>query len=205
SSCAARRAATPSRRFPPCSPRRIRRPPSPPGSRSGAAGACATTTSPSLSSTPSLGAVFMAWPTSQDYNEAVQSPRTSFSDPELRQGEAVCNALGLPLPCSGNFADVYALQTPQRKWAVKCFTRQIPGLRERYVEISKYLAQVNLPFMVEFKFLDQGIRVRGECYPVLKMHWVEGSALNTFVKQQLDKPPVLHTLSQISEKMAVRL
>src|SRR5262249_55085829 len=52
---------------------------------------------------------------------------------------------------------------------------------------------------------DQGIRVRGGWYPVLKLHWVEGIALNTFVQQQLGKPPVLHTLSQIWVKMAVRL
>src|SRR5262249_48061599 len=92
----------------------------------------------------------MAWPMSQDYNEAIQNPALCFADPELKTGEAVTNALGLPVPCSGNFADVYAVTTPQRKWAVKCFTREIPGLRERYVEISKYLAQAPLPFMVEF-------------------------------------------------------
>ena len=147
----------------------------------------------------------MTWPTSQDYNEAIQNPTSSFSDPELRQGKVVCNPMGLPLPCSGNFADVYAFQTPQRQWAVKCFTRQIPGLRERYVQVSKYLSQLQLPFMVEFKFLEEGLRIRGQWYPVLKMHWVEGIALNAFVRQQLDKPPVLHTLCQIWVKMASRL
>ena len=52
-----------------------------------------------------------------------------FADAELKQGEAVTNALGLPQPCSGNFADVYAVQAGARKWAVKWFTRQIPGLQ----------------------------------------------------------------------------
>jgi hypothetical protein len=49
----------------------------------------------------------VSWPVSQDYNEAVQDPGASFGDPELRAAEAVTNALGLPMPCSGNFADVY--------------------------------------------------------------------------------------------------
>src|SRR3954470_6109833 len=138
----------------------------------------------------------MPWPMSQDYNEAVQDPAFSFADPDLKQGEAVCNALGIPQPCSGNFADVYALQSGQRKWAVKCFTRQIPGLQERYVQISSYLKQVALPFMVEFTFLEQGIRVRGQWYPVLKMQWVEGAQLNTFVRDNLDKPQLLQTLCQ---------
>jgi hypothetical protein len=51
----------------------------------------------------------MGWPLSQDYNEAVQSPARNVSDPDLRRGEAVVNALGLPAPCSGNFADVVLL------------------------------------------------------------------------------------------------
>src|SRR5262249_22222481 len=129
----------------------------------------------------------MAWPLSQDYNEAIQEPALCFSDAELKKGEVVCNAMGLPVPCSGNFADVYAVTTPQRKFAVKCFTRQIPGIRERYIEISKYLAKAQLPFMVEFNFLEQGIKIHNQWYPILKMHWVEGFTLNGFVKNNLDK------------------
>jgi WD40 repeat protein len=148
----------------------------------------------------------MSWPLSQDYNEAIQDPRGSFSDAELRTGEAVTNALGIPLPCSGNFADVYQVRCPSgARWAVKCFTREVHGLRERYHEISAYLRQVNLPFMVDFQYLEQGIRVRGRWYPILKMHWVEGFTLNAFVRDNLDKPVLLEKLSRIWLKMAERL
>ena len=71
-----------------------------------------------------------------------------------------------------------------------------PGLRERYREISKYLRQVNLPFMVDFQYLEQGIRVRGQWYPILKMQWVEGFLLNEFVRDNLDKKPILQSLGQ---------
>src|SRR5262249_50438670 len=98
-----------------------------------------------------------------------------------------------------------AVKSGAKKWAVKCFTREIPGLRERYVQISSYLKQVNLPFMVEFTFLEQGIRVRGQFFPVLKMQWVEGFQLNTFVKESLDKPQILQMLCQIWARLAVRL
>jgi WD40 repeat protein len=149
----------------------------------------------------------MAWPLSQDYNEAIQNPQTSFSDPELRQGQVVVNAFGIPQPCSGNFADVYAVECPatQTKWAVKCFTREVRGLRDRYSEISKYLQQVNLPFTVDFQYLEQGIRVAGRWYPVLKMHWIEGFTLNTFVRDMLDKPNMLEALGRIWVRMAHRL
>jgi WD40 repeat protein len=149
----------------------------------------------------------MAWPNSQDYNEALQNPLTSFSDPELRRGQVVTNALGLPQPCSGNFADVYAVECGggKTKWAVKCFTRQVSGLSERYSEIGKYLHLAKLPFMVDFKYLEQGIRVRGQWYPILKMEWVEGFVLNAFVRDNLDRKPVLQALGQIWLRMARRL
>jgi WD40 repeat protein len=144
----------------------------------------------------------MAWPVSQDYNEAIQSPAANFADPDLRGGLAAINALGLPMPYSGNFADVYQVSGPNGRWAVKCFTRQAAGLRERYVEISKHLRQAKLPFTVDFTYLERGIRVAGTWYPALKMQWVEGLTFNEFVRQHLDKPAMLEGLLQIWGRMA---
>src|SRR5262245_12338676 len=149
----------------------------------------------------------MAWPTSQDYFEAVQSPEVCFSDPDLKAGSVACNALGLPIPRSGNFADVYQVKaaTGSESWAVKCFTRQVPGLRDRYKELSTHLHQAKLPFSVEFKYLEQGIRIGGAWFPVLKMQWVEGHCLNDFVRDSLTKPAVLGALGLIWLKMGQRL
>ena len=148
----------------------------------------------------------MAWPISQDYNEAIQSPSSSFVEPELKGGEAVTNAMGMPMPRSGNFADVYEfVGASGAKWALKCFTRSVPGLQERYSEISKHLVQAKLPFTVDFTYLEKGIRIRGEWYPLLKMQWVEGFLLNEFVRNNLDKPALLDGLGQIWLRMAKRL
>jgi hypothetical protein len=148
----------------------------------------------------------MPWPLSQDYNELIQNPQTSFADAELRGGRAVANKLGIPIPCSGNFADVYEFYGASgSRWAIKCFTRQIPGLRERYREISQHLEKVRLPFMVDFTYLDQGIRVRGDWFPIVKMQWVNGLMLNQFVERNLDQPQVLEFLCQLWVKLAQRL
>src|SRR5262249_47553751 len=127
-------------------------------------------------------------------------------DAELRQTEARCNAIGIPMPRSGNFADVYEMSgSGGKKWAVKCFTRQVQDLRERYAAISAYLKQVNLPFMVDFSYLDRGINVKVQWYPILKMHWVEGFTLNEFVKEYADQPQYLELLGQIWVRLARRL
>jgi hypothetical protein len=145
----------------------------------------------------------MAWPLSQDYNEAIQSAAANFADPDLRRGAAVVNDLGLPMPFSGNFADVYQVACPDgSRWAVKCFTREVPRLRERYQEISKFLGQARLPFTVDFSFHQEGIRVAGRWYPVLKMQWVEGFTLNQFVGRFLDKPTMLEALLRLWTRMA---
>ncbi len=145
----------------------------------------------------------MPWPLSQDYNEAIQSPAANFADADLKKGQAAAGALGLPIPCSGNFADVYQVRCPDgSRWAVKCFTREVPGLRDRYQEISGWLKQAKLPFTVDFSYLEQGIRVRGQWHPVLKMQWVEGLTLNQFVRQYIDKPAMLEALLQIWGRMA---
>jgi hypothetical protein len=148
----------------------------------------------------------VAWPQSQDYNEAIQNPQSSFGDPELRGGQAVTNALGMPMPRSGNFADVYEfVGASGSKWALKCFTREVSGLQEAYREISKQLEQTRLPFMVDFQYLAMGLRIRGQRYPVLKMHWVEGFLLNEFVRNNLHKPARLEALIQVWLRMAKAL
>ncbi len=148
----------------------------------------------------------MSWPLPNDFNEAVQTPATAFADPDLKAGQAAVGPTGLPLPRSGNFADVYQiLGADGRNWAVKCFTRSVPGLDKRYDLVSKALAAANLPFTIPFTFLGQGIRVGGKWYPVLKMEWVDGLQLNQFVRENAGKPATLDALFGMWVKLCKRL
>ncbi len=140
----------------------------------------------------------MTWPQATDYNAAVQNPRLCFGDDDLRDGQVVGDLLGLPRPHSGNFADVYQIQgADKQSWAVKCFTRPVTGLRPRYQAITEHLRQTQRAFMVEFRYLDEGICIRGQWFPIVKMRWVEGFTLNDFICRQLDKPAVLERLARM--------
>jgi hypothetical protein len=147
----------------------------------------------------------MPWPTSTDYNEAIQNPQVCFADADLRQGEAA-GVMGLPTPFSGNFADVYKMVCPDgRSWAVKCFTRPVEGLHARYQAISDHLQERTRPFMVEFQYLEQGIKVKGEWFPAVKMSWVEGFALNQFVADHAPESGLLEKLAELWLKLAYQL
>lgn len=138
----------------------------------------------------------MSWPSPNDYNDVVQSPRTAFEDGALRSSLPECNALGLPKPRSGNFAVAYKLQSAGGNWAVKCFTRQPPqDSQQRYAAIAEYLDLHRSRYMVEFTYLERGIRVRSEWYPIVKMQWAEGDPLHIFVQKNLSNPAKLAQLA----------
>ena len=149
----------------------------------------------------------MAWPKTTDYHAAVQDPRISLGDEELRSGEVARTPLGLPMLWSGNFADVFKIHCPAtgNTWALKCFTREVRGLRDRYRSIAAHLEQAQLPFTVDFQYLERGIRIGGEWFPVLKMRWVEGLTLNQFAEEHLERPANLKMLLDLWVKLAARL
>jgi len=142
-----------------------------------------------------------SWPTPQDYNEAVQSPLVSFADPELRLGRAELDLLGLPRPISGAFASVYKLNCPHRAWAVRCFLRTVDNQRYRYYELAQWLHECGLSQAVDFEYIDQGIKVRGELYPILKMEWVAGKSLDQFVDEHSSNRQLMFQLADYFRNM----
>jgi hypothetical protein len=137
----------------------------------------------------------MSWPSITDYQGVIQSPSTCLSDTELKCGTIVLNHLGLPKPNSGKFAIVYQMICNSGKYAVRCFQRHIPDQEHRYSLISNHLQQNKLPYISDFEFLKQGIRVKGIWYPILKMKWIEGEQLNTYVEKNLNKRQILESLA----------
>jgi hypothetical protein len=148
----------------------------------------------------------MNWPLPTEFNEAVQTPTLAFADPDLKTGQATVGPMGLPLPRSGNFADVYQIRGANgRDWAVKCFTRPVPGLDDRYRKVGAALAKADLSFTVGFTFLGEGIKVRGRWLPALKMEWVEGLLLNQFVRENAGSPAALLGLLRSWVKLCQKL
>jgi hypothetical protein len=139
----------------------------------------------------------MAWPTHQDYNEAVQNPRLAFNDLDLRNGQPELNLLGIPRPISGNFACVYKIQNGSHNWAARCFVSEVQDQQRRYEAISVFLAKVALPYTIPFTYLPTGIKVHGRHYPLLKMQWVQGESLNTFVARSIGYPDTLLSLAKV--------
>jgi formylglycine-generating enzyme required for sulfatase activity len=147
------------------------------------------------------------WPNADDYRQAIQNLRDSVEDEELRTGQPSLNARRKALLWAGNFAVVFRIECPQTGniWALKCFTRPVVGQRDRYRRIAEELERARLPFTVDFRYLEQGVRVRGQWFAVLKMRWVEGLTLDKFVEEHLKQPRNLKMLLELWPKLAARL
>jgi thiamine kinase-like enzyme len=145
----------------------------------------------------------VSWPNGEDYCEAVQNLHAVTSDEELRAGQPKCDTLGAPLLWAGSFAHVYRIECPSgNTWALKCFTREVADRQRRYREIDAHLKQVQIPFTVDFKYLERGLLIRGKWFPAVKMQWVEGRTLNRFVEESLDDPKTLKQLLGMWPKLA---
>ena len=124
-----------------------------------------------------------AWPTPQDYNEAVQNLHLNVRDPELQRGKVSLGALGLPQPITGAFASVYRVHCNGRDWALRCFLRDIPDSKMRYEKISQFVQNDQLSYTVGFDFQTEGMRIGNNWFPALKMEWVEGETLDNYLRR----------------------
>ena len=137
----------------------------------------------------------MGWPSLTDYQEAVQNPSLCFSTPELKNGIIQTDRFGLPKPVTGGFASVYQVKNRSSKYAIRCFIHNFPDQEARYSIISRYLEQANLPFMVDFVFLRQGILIKKQWYPILKMEWINGEPLSAYIINNLQSPQQIRKLA----------
>ena len=144
----------------------------------------------------------MSYPQFIDYDEAVQDPRHSFTDPELQAGRVAETPLGLPLALSGGFALTYTVQSGLRKYAVRCFHREVPEVQKRYSAISTKLRSLASPYFVNFSFEEQGIRIRAKPYPIVKMDWAEGETLGVYLDRAASNKVEMAALRQAFVNLA---
>ncbi|MDQ3997353.1 MAG: hypothetical protein M3303_10090 [Gemmatimonadota bacterium] len=143
-----------------------------------------------------------AWPDLTEYHEAVQHPQKAFADPGLKAVSLALDGFGMPKPATGGNAVVYKAHEPggflsfKKTWAIRCFLRPISDHAERYEAISKHLGKVRLPYDVNFQFLKQGIQIRSNWFPIVKMQWAKGDLLHSYIEKHLGYPALLAALRE---------
>lgn len=145
------------------------------------------------------------WPDAVAFREAIQNPQAAFSDPELRNAEVAQDRRGLPIAYCGRFAVVFRItNTRGQTWALRCFTSAANGgsaaatdageqRAARYRALAAHMELAGDCF-VPCRYIENGIRVGSQVYPVVMMRWANGRTLARFVEDHLDNPDALRTL-----------
>ncbi len=134
----------------------------------------------------------MKLPTPVDYQEAVQIPQRAFEDEILQRGKPLRNGLGLPNAISGGFALTFKIEVGSECFAVRCFHKEGNHLQERYARIAEFVqAHERLGFLVDVDYIPTGIRVRNSTLPIVRMPWVEGRRLDSWIDNHLNDPDAL--------------
>jgi hypothetical protein len=122
------------------------------------------------------------YPAINEYNDAIQNPRIAFVDPVLKTGKVNSNTFGIPIALGGGFALTYTIDANGKKFAVRCFHKTADGLEKRYGEINNTPPFTGASYFASFEFQPTGIHVNGAPYPIVKMDWVEGKTLGTYLE-----------------------
>ncbi|TQM12260.1 hypothetical protein FB548_2191 [Pseudoxanthomonas sp. 3HH-4] len=147
----------------------------------------------------------MAYPSLEQYNEALQSPQLVLLDPELKRGTLKTTGLGLPLALCGGFALTYTVTAGSQKYALRCFHKESRELERRYEAISTRLKQLNSPYFLPFEFNPNGIRIQGKTYPIVKMAWANGRTLAEFLEAEHGTKASLEKLRSALAALAIFL
>ncbi len=141
----------------------------------------------------------MQWPSFADYEFAVmQAFAYSVLDPKFSGGTP---GKGM----SGGFSRVYPVEVDAKKFALRCWTRNVVDAKSRYEEISEYLKRVRLPYFVDFEYVPEGILVDGEKYSTTRMEWAEGKTLRAFIVNNLEDADVFKTVAAEFQQMVETL
>jgi serine/threonine protein kinase len=157
----------------------------------------------------------MKYPSRSEYCSAIRNPQFAFrkKDPQTKierdldaslvAGKAVerikPDGTKDIWSAAGSFAIAFKFETssPRKLWAVRCFYRSNFEVKNHYKQALTRLKNSSCRnYFVDSTFLEAGIRVQGDCYPILKMEWVEGENLKKFIKANLGKRNVLLSLAE---------
>jgi len=148
----------------------------------------------------------MSYPEAIQYQTAIRKHHQTLFDVELKQGECVEIHSNYPLTSEGGCAVVFSIQTLKKRYAIRCWHKEMPNIKKRYEKIQTYLVAKKLPYFVAFEFQEKGIALNNSIYPILKMDWLEDAIpLKEYIHANIKSRRKLQNLANEFAKMVQTL
>lgn len=150
----------------------------------------------------------MALPTKTQISDAVEA-KGNILDPKLSGFNTIGGIFGAEMYCGG-FCMVYPLVNSQgKKYAFRVWHQEIDGIKDRIKKIASYLQTQNIPYFVEFEFVESALNVpdaydANSQIDAIRMDWVAGDNLidylNKIITSDQDDNQKKTAILEIAEK-----
>ena len=166
----------------------------------------------------------MKYPSRSEYCISIRNPKFAFRkkdpltkierdlDSALVSGKSVekIKPSGIKelWSASGGYAIAFKYETfsPKKIWAIRCFYRANFDVKRHYQNALSHIKRSSCrSYFVDCSLLEEGIRVKGNCYPILKMEWVEGENIKKFIKANLGNKNKLKSLAERWRELSQKL
>lgn len=122
----------------------------------------------------------MALPTKTQISDAIECI-DNILDPNLVGFKTIDGIFGAEMYCGG-FCIVFPLENNiGKKYAFRVWHQEIDGIKDRIKKISTYLKSVNLPYFVEFDYVQDALNVSepsgDQVIDAIRMDWITGNNL----------------------------
>lgn len=143
----------------------------------------------------------MTYPSITEYIKAIRNAEDNFD--KLRNLSPELDSRGDPARSVGGFAVVFKLKDKDtgKLFAIKCFHEVQSNLTEAYAKISEFLTRYNSPYILNVDYLDKELYVNSsitqeEEFPVLKMEWIEGVTMESYIHSNSRDCDAIKTLHE---------
>jgi serine/threonine protein kinase len=127
--------------------------------------------------------------------DAMKNPNISFKTNILIGGSIIRHGNRV-IQYAGGFTTVFPFNTKRgEKIVVRCWRADIGHAKERTQAIANYLTNLNSPYFVDFKYVDDALLINGILYPIVTMDWVEGIEIADYIYKNKDEYEVIRALA----------
>jgi hypothetical protein len=143
-------------------------------------------------------------PTLQDYDLAVDNLAISALDPELAEGSPERDGNGL-VAYTGGVSRVYPVRVGDRTGALRCWHKQLDRQSIRYRHLMQLFNEVQLPYFTKVRYIESGLRIRSDAFPVVWMEWIHAPPLNLFLDANANNRAALGQVSELFVELVADL
>ena len=141
----------------------------------------------------------MTLPTISEFSTSIKTPEL-IKSPILSGGHPVTKN-GRMIKYAGGFCVVFPFETTNKKYAVRCWHALVPDAPQRMRYIADALKSSNLPYFVDFNYVEDCLMTPSGIQPVVIMDWVKAQPLKAFLVENLSKPERINLVAENFKKM----